>query len=81
MDKQSKREARKLRQEAKSAHDRGDYLRAAQIDRQVLERYPDTEFGAEARAELERHRVDPWALRAGLVAAAICLVAWLASAL
>ena len=75
-EKQRKRDARVLRDEAKAAFSAGDFSTARKLDRELAEKYPDLDLGREARLEAEKLTVDPVGIYCGLGAVALYLLAW-----
>lgn len=75
-DKQVKREARQLWDEARVAFAAGDFLRAAELDRKIIEVAPGTELAEKASAELELRKPDRKVLWAGVGGTILYLLAW-----
>lgn len=76
-DKQTKREARQLRDVARAAFVAGDYGTARELDLKIVRLAPDTELGREAADEARNLQTDPMAIYIGLGAAALYGLAWL----
>jgi hypothetical protein len=75
-DKQAKREARQLWEEARTASNSGDYHRARQLQRAILGMAAGGELEEKARAELDNLRPHRLVLIAGIGATLLYLVAW-----
>jgi hypothetical protein len=76
-EKQAKREARQLREQARAAFAAGDYGRARALDLKIVRLVPDADLGQEAAVEAQNLRTDPMAIYLGLGALALYGLAWL----
>ena len=75
--KQTKREARQLADQARLAMFQGDYLTAKKINTRIVELVPDTDLQRQALNELSGFRLDRWVIYFGLFALFLYGVAWL----
>jgi len=75
-DKQAKHNARKVQQHAAEAMEAGDYATAGEQLRQVVKEAGDSDEGRAAAADLDNLRLDPWAVRAGVIAVVLVMLGW-----
>ena len=76
-DKQQKREARKLREQAAALFEAGNYREARILNERIVAMAPGTDVAAAATAEIENLGIDPWTVYGGLIALALYLLAWI----
>lgn len=76
-EKDKKRRARQLRDQARSAFEAGDYHQARAFDAEVVALVGKSELGAQAFREAEQLRVDRGGIYAGLGAGALYVLAWI----
>ena len=75
--KQAKREARALLDEARAVHARGDYRAAREAYAKTQASAGDTDAGRQAGAELAQFTIDRMAIYAGLGFLTLLILAWL----
>ena len=78
-DKQVKREARQMWEDSRGLAERGDFRSLRAADARLVALAPDTDFGRQARAELEDLKVDRRAIYAGLAALVLYAATWVLS--
>ena len=78
-DKQAKREARQLFEQARVLAEVGDYRSLRALDRRIVALAPTSDVGRQAAAELESLKLDRAGILVGVLALCLWLVAWLTS--
>ena len=78
-DKQAKRDARDLRDQARGAFVNGDYRRVRELDAKIVQLVPGTDVGREASVELNNLKPDPVAIYIGLGSLLLYCIAWAVS--
>ena len=76
-DKENKRKARRLRDDAAAAFEAGDYRRGREISLEIVALAPDTDIGAQAKVDAENTKTDPYTIYGGMVFLALYTIGWL----
>ena len=80
-DKQQKREARKLREQAQALFEAGNYRDARALNLRIVAMAPGADIAKGAAKEAANLQTDPWIIYAGLIALGIYGLGWLVALL